>query len=69
VLPCQFEPEVGANPSNDSDGEQGGDLSLSNEEIDNELESAKSWRFQNLSWRKSGRCANIPAMVVEWFLS
>ena len=40
MLPYQFEPEAGANVSNISDenSEQGRDLSLSDEEIDHELE-------------------------------
>jgi hypothetical protein len=69
VLPYQFEPEVGGETSNlseESDSDQGSDLSSSDEEIDHEFERVNVWRLQTLSWCKCGHCT-ISTKAIECF--
>ena len=69
VLPYQFEPEVGGKTSNlseESDSDQGSDLSSSDEEIDHEFERVNVWRLQTLSWYKCGHCT-ISTKAIECF--
>ena len=59
VLPYQFKPEVGGETSNlseESDSDQGSDLSSSDKEIDHEFERVNVWHLQTLSWCKCGYC-------------
>ena len=69
VLPCQYEPEAGAETSSfsdESDSEQGNDLSSSEEEVDTEFERANAWRLETLSWCKCGHCTSS-TKVIECF--
>ena len=69
VLPYQFEPEPSAkscNTSDDSDSEQSGITSSSDDDVDHEFERANACRLQDLSWCKCGRCS-LSTKVVECF--